>query len=184
MNLLAVDPGVRGAGCAVFDENGQLVAAARVKNPADKRAPATPAMLASFAEVIHCWADAYGPVRWVVLEVPRTYGGRARDGADPNDLISLALLDGALASQFKHLAEVAHYWPEDWKGSTSKPGTVEEGYPVVAMVRRRLNHGELVVFDCAMAIKNVRHSWDVADAVGIGLKFFKRFEPRRVYARD
>lgn len=50
-------------------------------------------------------------------------------------------------------------------------------------VRARLSPDEPEALEANWP-KNVKHSWDLIDAVGIGLHRLGRFERRRVYARE
>jgi hypothetical protein len=48
-------------------------------------------------------------------------------------------------------------------------------------VRLRLSDNELATI---VWPNSVKHTWDVTDAIGIGLYHLRRFERRRVFARE
>lgn len=177
---LSVDPGKRVCGCALW-HGQQLLRATCVKSGDDGEGPST---AAAMALAVFCWARGkclpsgeLVTVDQLVLEYPQTYGGRASRG-DANDLIVVAAVDGALAALYSSSA-IKHYVPHDWKGSIEKPETTKEEYPIKNMVEARLLPVELAGVDWT---KNVKHSWDVADGIGVGLKALGRFERKRVYA--
>lgn len=173
--ILALDPGLRHCGCAVFDRAG-LIGAALVKNT-EKKARGPGAALSMAAEVGR-WArmKGFSPGGVLVLEYPRVYPGM-RDN-DPNDLIELACVDGALAAWFS--TETVHYFPSEWKGQVP-------ANPTARQILKRLRPDEMgrveKVYDFAEALaraearqKDVAHSThNTLDAVGIGLKYLGRF---------
>lgn len=175
--LLSIDPGARGCGAALFatfdDGTSQLIAAEYVlfsRNGSD--APLCVVPLPVFE-----WVSArvnFRDVKHLVLEFPQTYGGRAARG-DANDLLPLAFVDGALAALFAE-ARVVIVRPFEWKGSVPKPASATGSYIIRSRVEARLHVHERVAVAWP---KNGRHSWDVADAIGIGLHHLGRFEPQR-----
>lgn len=188
--LLAVDPGVRGCGCALFVDN-VLQAAAYVVNLASEGGG--PREAAVMARELHNWNTwTYGRADTsllLVLEWPQHYSGRAaRGGGD--DLLSLAAVDGAIAAlfylngvtaklrdpNFQFSVEVQHVTPHDWKGSIPKPKRQSEPYIVRERVVDRLSEAECAVVEWP---KNKKLGWDVADAIGIGLHALGRFERKR-----
>lgn len=189
MNLLSIDPGARGCGCALW-RDGKLTAAKYVKNPADKGLG--PSVARDMAHMVKAWVCDH--VRtWdhrfvgafelvldkVILEWPQTYSGRAAKG-DTNDLFTLAAVDGAIAALFP-LAKVEHYVPHQWKGSVSKPDKVSQPYIIETRVRDRLSAEELACIDWP---GNKKFCLDVTDAIGVGLHALGRFERKRAYARE
>lgn len=170
--VIAVDPGIRGCGVAVFDWSSgavysELAKAEYVRNSSVPDAPAR-----ALAAVLMAYAvmTAVGPVReddQVVLEWPRVYWSRIRSGAargDPNDLLPLAAVCGALATR-----GVPHcYAPSEWKGQL--PKDVCRG-----RVRARLNAAEREVLDAAERAAGKSLAHNVADAVGLGLHHLGRW---------
>jgi hypothetical protein len=125
MLILAVDPGVRGSGVAIFDEATKtLLRADYVKGSAKgERAEAWLTMAAAVED----WAKAYGPLRHepalkLVIECPQVYqrshmSARKR-GTDPNDLIQLAAVVGAIVARVGQMPTVL--LPMEWKGQVDK----------------------------------------------------------------
>jgi len=175
-SVLAIDPGARGCGAALFlkqdDGSSRLLAAEYV---VFSRLGGNDFCSMPFS--VHDWVAARIDslaVSRVVLEFPQTYRGRAARG-DTNDLLSLAFVDGAIAAMFA-VADVTLVRPFDWKGSVPKPASATGDYIIRARVEARLSGDEKAVVAWP---KNGRHSWDVADAIGIGLHHLGRFTPRR-----
>lgn len=172
--LLSVDPGVRGCGAAIFFRN-LLMAAAYVKNPVK---PGPIECVKSVAFTVKGWVTARAvanlnrdeEVSRLVLEFPQTYGGRAARG-DANDLFPLAAIDGALAALFPR-AEVTSYFPREWKSNIDPDVLIKR-------IESRLTPEEHARVE--LPAKSLQHN--VFDAIGIGLAFLGRLEPRKVYAR-
>jgi len=203
MVLLAIDPGIRGCGVALFVK-GRLVAAAYVKSPV--RAGSGPWECFAAASAVRAWAMvaldqllADGvltepAIDQFVAEWPQTYGGRAAAG-DANDLFPLAGVVAALATLMltergrgfarvgADAVSVSYFSPHDWKGGVQKPDSVSKPYPIEGKVRARLDSAEVAALTREWP-SNVRHTWDVTDAVGVGLKQSGRFERQRAYARS
>lgn len=169
MRLLAVDPGIRACGVSLFDGD-ELIACALVPNTAPEGASA-PSRCAEMAIAVRSWCAC---VDRVVVEWPQVYrAGRAKAGADPNDLLLLAGVAGALASEYGY-AVVESVLPREWKGTVAKEVMLER-------ILDRLSPSELVLVDGLGLAKSKRHN--VVDAVGIGLWVSGRLAPRRVVAR-
>lgn len=173
--LLAVDPGIRGAGVAFFVDE-VLVESAYVKSAV--KTGNTAAECRAMAEAIEAWASAYAwaGLNEIALEWPRVYATRIREGkskADPNDLLALCGVDAAIATMYPG-AKVTCYAPSDWKGQLTKEACH-------ARIRSRLSPAEIVVgIDAGAAAKSLAHNmWD---AVGIALHHVGRLERRRVIA--
>lgn len=177
--ILSVDPGIRGCGAALW-ENQCLVRAAYV--PSSAREGDGPVEAVAMAQALVSWAQRTTceprPIGDLVVEWPRTYGGKASRG-DANDLFALAGIDSALAALLPQSTRVSRYFPKDWKGTIEKPKTTKQPYIIRERVFARLDVFERAVVDWT---NNVKHSWDVADAIGIGLKHLGRFRLNRVYA--
>lgn len=172
--VLAVDPGARGCGCALFQDK-RLVRAAYVSNPcevtADEgRAAAAGAMAAAVASWLGCYIDA------LAVEWPRVYATSIRRGtshADPNDLLPLAGVDAALAALVAPNT-CASYCPSEWKGQVPK-----DTYAL--RILDRLDASELAIVEAVSdSCKSKAHN--VVDAVGIGLHHLGRLARRRVLA--
>lgn len=128
--VLAVDPGKNASGAAVFD-CGRLVDAALVRRaPAPRGVEAGDAAAAAVmaALIVGRLVSGRRRVDEIAVEWPRVYASRIRAGAsagDPNDLLTLAGVDAALAALLAP-AGVYQYAPSDWKGQIPKPRRGEQ----------------------------------------------------------
>ncbi len=167
---LSVDPGLCGAGVALWNDERLMRAAYVTSFASDEVAPEKVVeRVRDMACAIHYWVRPCD-VGQLVLEWPQTYSGRAARG-DANDLFPLAGVDAALASLLIY-AQVKQYTPHEWKGSIQKPKSTSVEYIVRERVIDRLDVMERAKVNWP---GNKRHGWDVADAVGIGLKFLGRW---------
>lgn len=164
--LLSVDSGKRACGCALWLD-GALQRAEYVRM-VDGVEEMPRRMLAEVClwTLRHSLGDVWGDFSaWV--EMPRTYGGRARGGADANDLIAEALTCGALVG---HLPCARLILPAEWKGSATKAVTEER-------CRDDLSAEELR--RVVLPGRDKRLATNVWDAVGIGLWALKSMGLRR-----
>jgi hypothetical protein len=160
--VIAVDPGLRHSGVAIF-EGGLLVRAMLAKNPVKKGADAT--ALAAMADTIMNTTGGLGFVQpeVVVVERMQAYDVTHQKG-DQNDLISLAILAGMLRPDYLYL-------PREWKGQL----------PKAAMGERILSRLSLEERNRIVDAGALTHN--VIDAVGIGLHHLGRLAPKRVIPR-
>ena len=172
--LLAVDPGARGCGVALF-RGGALAACAYVRNPAEVTADVGRAASAgAMALAVQRWA--VGLVDDLAVEWPRVYATAIRRGAsrgDPNDLLPLAGVDAALAALLAS-ARCSSYAPFEWKGQMSKDAMAER-------IMSRLAEGEFALLEAACDNAGAK-AHNIVDAVGIGLHHLGRLAPRRALA--
>lgn len=165
VNLFAVDPGLRGCGVAIFDEDTKaLLRADYVKgSAAGERAEAWRAM----ADSVWSWAEPWKTYTKMVIEFPqvRQRGSQraAKRGTDPNDLIQLAAVVGALVCIRSLRTVPIVYLPEEWKGQVPKEIHHERA-------RARLSSVELAVLP--KLAKNILHN--TMDAVALGLTHLGR----------
>lgn len=178
MTTLSIDPALHGCGCAFFDNDGVLKAAAYVQNdcPTEKDIVTR---CTRAARLVQNWA---GSPDELVVELPQIYQrGANKTKGDPNkNVLPLAMINAALAA-FLSTAWVYSYQPHVWKGSTQKPDTVKEKYVIHARVMERLSSEEQSVISWP---KSIERGWDVVDAVAIGMFHLGRFQRKRVFARD
>ncbi len=178
MRTLAVDPGIRGAGVALFVES-ELRAAAYVPSPL--RTGNGPLECVAVAEAVDAWLAKsgceLGALDELAVEWPQIYTAGKLVG-DPNDLLPLAGVDVAIFARAHSrrtsaaVLRVAHYLPHAWKGQIPKGEVFNE------RVLTRLTPAENLRIERAG-----RLSHNVLDAVGIGLFHLGRFERRRVFPR-
>jgi hypothetical protein len=120
--LLAVDPGIRGCGAALFTvASKRLVACAYVKNPIRKGNDVQAAL--EMARAVLEWEKPIRPLdgpTHLVVEIPQMYTLKHQKG-DQNDLLPLAAVDGALAALYQ--VPVTTYLPREWKGQIDKDAT-------------------------------------------------------------
>lgn len=161
--VLAIDPGLRRCGAAIF-EGGLLVGAALVRGVADTTVRNGSVWCAMAREVaLFALAGGHQFTR-IMIEFPRIHRAAARGtamGADPNDLLQLAATIGAIEATVRHKVAcglVETCLPGEWKGTIPK-----------AMVWERvLNHLSVE--------EQARVMWPAAslrehviEAIGIGL---------------
>lgn len=167
--LLAVDPGIRGCGVAVFEAT-KLVHASYVRNPVREGTGAGPA--ASMASWIVGSTSAWKP-NALALEWPRVYARMIREGkskGDPNDLLGLAAIDAAVAALLAP-AIATCYAPSDWKGQMTKEACH------LRIQKRLVDREAFVAAEGASEAGALAHNmWD---AVGIGLHHLGRLAPIR-----
>lgn len=156
--LLAIDPSLRGTGWALFKDT----------NLTHCGVLGGPSQSTRIQCVRDMWADLWGDLAVlisrpdeVVLEFPRIYpkGRGASDNVDPNDLLWVAAVAGALCT----LGPSVTYYPSDWKGQSKKEKTLR-------IVLQACNPAERAVIESVQGAK--RHN--AVDAVGIGMYHLKR----------
>lgn len=104
------------------------------------------------------------------LEFPVIYPGSQGRKGDPNDLLDLAGVDGAIAALLEPTTELTMYLPSQWKGSVDADVMTER-------IRNALSDSER---NCIVTAGAKDHN--TLDAVGIGLYRFGRLT-RKVYPR-
>jgi hypothetical protein len=187
--LLAVDPGIRGVGAALFEwqkegsPNWLLRAASYVRNPA--REGNGPRECAAMARGVDRWLSSvwngiggfacHDLIDTIALEWPQVYRQGQLKG-DPGDLLPLAGVDAAIAALAPSV-QIKHYLPREWKGQLPK-GAVFEG-----RVMDRLSTSELAILNETLRGLTPSLHHNVWDAVGLGLFRLGRFDQKRVFAR-
>jgi len=182
LDLLAVDPGIRGCGVALFREGRlsrgledmRLAAAAYVRNPLPRGDD--PVEQLAMAYAARDWVRRHtgiddATVDRVVVEWPQVYQGSKQKG-DPRDLLTLAGVDMAIAASIPARRNVSRYLPREWKGQVNADVMLER-------ILARLEPEEMARLEACPA--SLRHN--MIDAIGIGLKALGRLEPRRVISR-
>ena len=153
----AVDPGVRCTGWALFSAEGVLVSCGAVKSP--KGQPV--AEVAGLVSERLFGGCAPLPV---VVELPQVYRS-SRSKGDPNDLVAVATIAGAVAAQADRAVYVS---PHQWKGSVPKAAQLSR-YIVHRRNEKALDDAGCAAYRSGLApwAASLRHN--IADAVGIGL---------------
>lgn len=192
--LVALDPGVKSPGVAVY-RDGVLVHAAHVTGlPAPGEYPEGHrwVVIASAIQK-HLYDRRYCQIDRLIFECPQIYRATKSKG-DPNNLIKLAGVAAALAGKLDSAGgfnfEILSPQPADWIGQVSKvcaacsgkhtkkrPCAVCEGSawrtPRGQRIRSRLTPAELAV---------IPDQHDAIDSVGLGLHALGRLGVRRVYS--
>lgn len=155
-SFISIDPGCDATGVALWDD-AKLVSADLIESEK------------SGAYFVRDWRDiAIGVRRFIrttaclvaVIEFPVIYESRAKSKADPNDLLKLAGLVGAITQSLSLICPVKLVTPVQWKGQ--RPKSVIENRCLV-----ELNNVEKS-FVPKLAKSKQHNVWD---AVGIGLRF-------------
>lgn len=149
--LLAVDPGLRGCGVALF--SGQnLIRCAYLRGSKDAKDGAA---WACMAQEVWEWAGA--DATRIVSEFPKVYSAGKSKG-DPEDLLQLAGVVGALSALFSGTVQVVR--PYEWKRQVPKD-------IMTSRIINRLTGPEGEVARHGMPARSYQHN--VWDAIGIGL---------------
>lgn len=164
--ILSIDPGVHACGAAIFGTTtgNDLRWAGLVKNKVDAH-PLNPTyhwsiwrgMVDAVEEKLH--ALDFTPDR-LALELPQVYVA-SRSKGDPNDLILLTGVVGALTYWFRGMTFL--YLPHQWKGAVPKNIMNER-------ILKRLSDEEREKIE--KAPKSLLHN--TIDGIGIGLHHTKR----------
>lgn len=125
--VLGIDPGLRGVGLGVVDPAGTLVAATYARSGIKEGKG--PAAWDGCADAVTLWVRDHLPAQaLVVVEVPEIYKGgkfvgkgKARKQANPNDLLQLCGVLGAVCQGLRRrdgcVLTYAHWLPREWKGT-------------------------------------------------------------------
>lgn len=139
--------------------DGALIHAAYARNP--EKVERGPVAWVRMAEAVRTEVE---PVDVdLVIEVPQVYvAGRSK--GDPDDLLELAGVDGAITTLLRP-GKIAGFKPREWKGQV--PKEIHH-----ARVLRKLNEAETAVLERANVPPSLRHN--VVDAVALGVWFLRR----------
>jgi Holliday junction resolvasome RuvABC endonuclease subunit len=151
MKTIAIDPGTKHCGWALFVDGRfdlcGLVRSSKQELPDRVRQMAR--------EMPMVFADH------VVIERPEVYRSRFLKG-DPNDLISVAIVVGALVQAAKGTAEVDLPKPKEWKGQAPKEVTDRR-------IRKALSVAEFSKMQGLLRGVPLSLQHNVIDAVALGL---------------
>ncbi len=142
MTMLSIDPGKHMFGWAAFEDD-RLNRCGLVKGE-------------GFQDMMGAFVYHRTPTE-IVVEIPQVYQQRMWKG-DPNDLIDVAIVAGAVAAQFR--CETTFIRPRKWKGTRPKKVCNK-------LTLGTLDDGELKVYRSVDVLASLRHN--VIDAIGIGL---------------
>lgn len=169
MKTIAIDPGIRNMGIACF--HGRLLCSAALIRGEQNTKVKGVALIAPMLSALQSWKCARLATDRIVVEIPRVYPAAQQKG-DQNDLISLAVMAGAIVSMLAVPGtEILQYFPHEWKGT----GDADVCTRRILQELERANETQYLG-DCPQSLAH-----NMIDAVGIGLKSLGRFEPRKVY---
>jgi len=190
--ILAIDPGVRGCGVAVFGDDALLLRAAYVKNPvaAGNHAEACVAM----GLAVVAWANqiltkstktAKTARHTLVLEWPRVLVASRQKAekrsVDPNDLLALVGVDCAIAMAYHEVMNLVSLYPDTWKSQVPKEVMCRRVWTRLSEEERarveRTPRGGGLTFDGYEG--GIQH--DVLDGCGLGLFVLDRLTRHRVF---
>lgn len=173
--FLALDPGLRTCGLALF-RKGKLAAAGLARNPYGTR---------SGVRDVEPWiAMAMSTRKWlneidirfiesVIYEMPEVYGGGGSRNSDPNDLMQLAGVLGAVGHALNE-AKWYGFFPKDWKGQVSKEVHHRRIYHKYLTGQEQIRLDLTLAANCPEA-PSLHHN--AYDAVGLGLYVLGRDRP-------
>lgn len=174
--ILAIDPGKRAVGCALFADSHDLISAALVEGAA-KVFRDGPEVWQRTAEAVGAWVENLrSMVDSVAFERPGAYG--ADLPSRTLQLQDLVAVDAWVCALFP-LAKHVQFFPREWEGAVKRPKDWREPDPVIQRVKGRLTPDELA----RVQLPAPSRAHNVWDAVGIGLKAVGRFERKRYYGR-
>jgi hypothetical protein len=149
--LLSIDPGVTSCGVAAWDNEGRLVRAELVQGDTWQK---------TVQGIVDTSLNNHPDL---AIEKPQVYTQNKLKG-DPNDLIDLAVVVGAIVGVFGLTTRVTLYRPSEWKGQTPKDVMIDR-------IKNKLSKAEHKKVELPKA-KSLQHN--VWDAVGIGLYHERR----------
>ncbi len=176
-DFLALDPGLRSTGVAVF-RCGQLYAADAIQIDKDDDETPVARCLRMGQEIFEWLGNTGARPRILAVEWP----GKSWRG-DARDLHGLCGVDGVVAGSLWFAAanagralEVVSYEVGEWSGDIPKATTKRgaKSSPRALRVLARLKGEELDVWESVTV-------HDTIDAIGLGLHLLGRFDPVRVF---
>ena len=176
--ILAIDPGLRVNGMAIFSPTGRLLraglATSTCKPPV--RGPIAWQASAKAAKNWYYSKDSegervFGDPAFVLVEGQMINFERTRD---PNDVLQCNGSAGALTMVFPDATLINIERPEHWKGSLPKATMTER-------IKQRIESSPEEFRRIEPCVASLYHN--VLDAIGIGLWHFGRLQARKVIAR-
>ena len=155
---LACDVGIRGIGCAYF-VGDELLRAWYEPEPTAERGPAKWCRVAATLNYLRDDPSLSPDV--LVIETMKVYAGRQGFGKDPDDLLELQGIAGALAFGFRG-GRVVGVLARDWKGQVPKQVMTER---IRTWITRRGWLDRLAVPKPARLVHNA------IDAAGLGMVY-------------
>lgn len=162
--LIAIDPGVRMCGYAIFNKR-KLAEAGIVRTKYDNLYSQVFVLTNLLSNEIIYSKPCVEPFNNFVIELPVVYDKKQQKG-DPNDLIRLAFVAGAITRGLcgSHFPRALTPTPREWKGTLKKEIHHER-------IKRACPEAEPIALKTA---KTYRHN--VYDAIGLGLWALERID--------
>ncbi len=155
--LVSIDPGVKLAGVAVWDNNELTTAwLAKGKDWADLAGNI-------LSDLYNRYPDSIRERFDLAIEKPKIYHQSKQKG-DQRDIIELAMAVGAIVTCVAIEAKATIYEPHEWKGSTPKD-------IMIVRIKEQISPEEHTRITLPSA-KSLRHN--VFDAIGIGLHHLRK----------
>lgn len=155
--FLAVDPGLRKVGLALFETDGTLRRCGLATGVLGIVQDQGPEVWRDTVEAVVAWVgDA--PLIKIVSEYPKVYNVR---NTDPHHLLLLASVVGGIALAFPDVP-MQTVLPSQWKQQRSKDATTSQA-------RRVMSLEELEVVRKGLTLVSTSCHHDVWDAVALGL---------------
>jgi hypothetical protein len=155
--IASIDPGLHDSGLALWTDDGELTWAVLVSTPRHLRG------IDAWWTMARDIRERLISVTEITIELPQVYV-RSRSKGDPNDLIQLAAVVGALAGTL--LGKITIYKPAEWKGQATKEVTKNR-----CLEKLRPDETARIV----LPAKSLQHN--VWDAIGLGLHHLKITRP-------
>lgn len=155
--ILAIDPGTRVLGWAIFTDRLLTHCGVSVVGAGLKEKRLGDFSMLHVADLNPLFAPL-GPFD-IVVELPKVYPVGQQKG-DQNDLIAITAVGCLVASRFA-TASPTFYHPQEWKGQVPKDVSHRR-------IEKRLSKDEQDVAKKQLPKTNIRHNG--MDAIGIGLK--------------
>jgi len=156
MKLLAVDPGLRTTGYALFNA-GELVQCGLWEIEKKKSLEECVWTIAKKSKVFSKHVDK------LIIEIPQIYRQRYWMG-DPNDLITVAIIVGTVCGCLR-IKDVVFTTPSNWKGQV--PKNIHN-----KRVLGKLTKQEVRVLNGCTVKASLLHN--TLDAIGVGLWYLRR----------
>jgi hypothetical protein len=164
--MMSVDPGLRAAGYAVF-QDGTLLEVGLLRGLKTGRGPQ------AWRAVAQAGLGWLSKIDELVMEFPKVYPGTRAKG-DPADLLELAGVAGTLAGMVESTTRTTIYLPREWKGTSPKEKHQAHHYKLLSPHEKQLVD--------AVKPKSLAHN--ALDAVLLGLFHVRKQGTRRTVGAE
>ena len=168
--LVAIDPSIRACGVALFTNESELIGATTIMDVDDTKPLSWRIQEIALRVKKYVIDSTMVPnIELLITEWPQSYAGKTRDS---NDLFGLCAIPFAVAG---HTIPVRAYTPREWSGQIPKSTrkSTANTSPRAKRIKSRLTRKELKHWP--------EGQHDAIDSVGIGLHYFGRLNPVRIF---